>query len=156
MREVQSGLPGDVYDERLSDSDELWLDYVADLGDGFNATYSMAYLLAQPHLDVDGRPLPRGRILVMGGDHVYPTVSGKQYEDRFKGPYRAALPQPPPDVPQPTLYALPGNRDWHDGLTAFLRLFALTGEEPYRWLAHPPAQVILRAATAAPVVAFRD
>jgi hypothetical protein len=33
---------------------ELWFDYVADLGDGFHATYSVAYLLAQPQLEVDG------------------------------------------------------------------------------------------------------
>ncbi|HWS36119.1 MAG TPA: metallophosphoesterase, partial [Actinoplanes sp.] len=35
-----------------------------------------------------------------------------------------ALPESPAGVPRPTLYALPGNHDWYDGLTAFLRLFA--------------------------------
>jgi hypothetical protein len=30
----------------------LWVDFVADLGDGFEATYAMAYLLAQSSLDV--------------------------------------------------------------------------------------------------------
>src|SRR5437867_4125592 len=49
-RELQNALPADLYDERPQDSDELWLDYVADLGDGFDATYSVAYLLAQPQL----------------------------------------------------------------------------------------------------------
>jgi len=127
-RELQSALPADAYDERPKQSDELWLDYVADLGDGFNATYSIAYLLAQRVLAVDEHTLPRGDVLVMGGDQVYPTASGQQYEDRFKGPYRAALPEPPPDRPQPRLYALPGNHDWYDGLTAFLRLFARVEE----------------------------
>jgi hypothetical protein len=102
---------------------ELWLDYVADLGDGFHSTYSVAYLLGQPEVDVAGQRLPRAQVLVMGGDQVYPTASGKAYEDRCKGPYKAALPQAPIDGPQPTLYALPGNHDWYDGLTAFLRLF---------------------------------
>ena len=37
--------------------------------------------------------LPRGQVLVMGGDQVYPTASGDGYEDRCKGPYRAALPE---------------------------------------------------------------
>jgi hypothetical protein len=130
-RELQNALPGRVFNEFPLGADgqpdpngEQWLDYVADLGDGFNATYSIAYLLAQPQLTVAGQVLPRGRVLVMGGDQVYPTASGQQYEDRFKGPYQAALPCPPPDGPQPTLYALPGNHDWYDGLTAFLRLFA--------------------------------
>ncbi len=122
-RELQNSLPGDVIEEPGTDG-ELWLDYVADLGDGFNSTYSVAYLLAQPELELDGRVLPRGQVLVMGGDQVYPTASAPDYEDRCKGPYTAALPCPPASAPQPTLYAVPGNHDWYDGLTAFLRLFA--------------------------------
>jgi hypothetical protein len=141
-RELQNAFASTIYDERPGaspdvdapnppddaelDDTELWLDYVADVGDGFNATYSVAYLLAQRELAVEGEPLPlpRGRVLVFGGDQVYPTASGQQYEDRFKGPYRAALPAAPCEGEQPSLYALPGNHDWYDGLTAFLRLFA--------------------------------
>ena len=77
-RELQNALPASVFAEH-ADADELWFDYVADLGDGFNATYSIAYLLAQPELTVDGHTLPRGRMLIMGGDQVYPTASGQQY-----------------------------------------------------------------------------
>jgi hypothetical protein len=121
-RELQGALPARVHRQPGTDG-ELWLDYVADLGDGFDATYSVAYLLAQPSLTVDGRELPRGEVLVMGGDLVYPSASMAQYEARCKGPYEAALPHPPTGGPAPTLYALPGNHDWYDGLTAFLRLF---------------------------------
>ncbi|HYN92251.1 MAG TPA: metallophosphoesterase [Pilimelia sp.] len=121
-RELQFALPSETF-RQPPDGDELWFDYVADLGDGFNATYSVAYLLAQPHLDVDGRRLPRGEVLVMGGDQVYPTANMDAYKDRFKGPYVAAMPCPPPGQRRPTLYAVPGNHDWYDGLTAFLRLF---------------------------------
>jgi hypothetical protein len=122
-RELQNALPGDSFRQPGTDG-ELWFDYVADLGDGFHATYSIAYLLAQPQLEVDGRVLPRGRLLLMGGDQAYPLASGDGYENRMKGPYRAALPEAPADGPRPTLFALPGNHDWYDGLTAFLRLFA--------------------------------
>jgi hypothetical protein len=122
-RELQNALSGDSFDMSTIDG-ELWLDYVADLGDGFHATYSMAYLLAQPELEVGGRTLPRGRILLMGGDQVYPLASSDGYENRTKGPYRAALPEAPATGPRPSLFALPGNHDWYDGLTAFLRLFA--------------------------------
>jgi hypothetical protein len=122
-RELQNALPGNVH-KVMGTGDEVWLDYVADLGDGFNSTYSVAYLLAQRELDVDGHRLPRGDILVMGGDQVYPTASGAAYEDRCKGPYQAALPCPPESGPRPTLFAIAGNHDWYDGLTAFLRLFA--------------------------------
>nr|WP_229715911.1 metallophosphoesterase [Mangrovihabitans endophyticus] len=121
-RELQNALDDDVFDERGTDG-ELWLDYVADLGDGFHATYSVAWLLAQHELEVEGRRLPRGRVLLMGGDQVYPVASGDAYENRTKGPYRAALPETS-RAPHPTLFVLPGNHDWYDGLTAFLRLFA--------------------------------
>lgn len=145
-RELQNSLPGDIY-QRTGTDGEVWLDYVADLGDGFNATYSVAYLLAQSELTLDGpggrsgpngpngpngpdgRRLPRGEILVMGGDQVYPTASAVAYEDRCKGPYQAALPQPPPDSPPPALFAVPGNHDWYDGLTAFLRLFVRSRDD---------------------------
>ncbi|MEV6306105.1 metallophosphoesterase [Actinoplanes sp. NPDC051861] len=123
-RELQNALDGDFFDHSATADGDIWLDYVADLGDGFDATYSVAYLLAQSELDIDGEKLPRGRLLLMGGDQVYPLASGDGYENRMKGPYRAALPEAPAGVPRPTLFALPGNHDWYDGLTAFLRLFA--------------------------------
>jgi hypothetical protein len=125
-RELQNALDCKIFDESgsVDETGEMWLDYAADLGDGFNATYSIAYLLAQAQLTVGGTELPRGRMLVMGGDQVYPTASGQQYEDRTKGPYEAAMPAVPADGVRSTMYALPGNHDWYDGLTAFLRLFA--------------------------------
>ncbi|MGW5667991.1 metallophosphoesterase family protein [Micromonospora sp. NPDC003776] len=119
-RELQNAF-GDATFRQVGPDGGLWLDYVADLGDGFDATYSVAYLLAQPELEVDGHRLPRAQTLVMGGDEVYPSASYEAYEDRCKGPYQAALPLSPPE--RPTLFAVPGNHDWYDGLTAFLRLF---------------------------------
>ncbi len=121
-RELQNTLPARIYDEG-ADREELWLDFVADLGDGFDPTYTVAYLLGRPTLTVEGHELPRGKVLMMGGDEVYPTASTQAYEDRTKGPYKAALPSADHGA-QPQLYALPGNHDWYDGLTAFLRLFA--------------------------------
>jgi hypothetical protein len=137
-RELQGALPSEVFDESgdTAQAGAVWLDYVADLGDGFNGTYSIAYLLAQPQLVADGEVLPRGRALIMGGDQVYPTASGQQYEDRFKGPYEAALPQRPDGDGPPTMYALPGNHDWYDGLTAFLRLFARAEGKVGGWRTH--------------------
>ncbi|MEU3452440.1 metallophosphoesterase [Micromonospora sp. NPDC006766] len=119
-RELQNAF-GDGTFRQVGPDGGLWLDYVADLGDGFDATYSVAYLLAQPELTVDGHRLPRAQTLVMGGDEVYPSAAFEAYEDRCKGPYQAALPVAPPE--RPTIFAVPGNHDWYDGLTAFLRLF---------------------------------
>ncbi len=129
-RELQSSRPRAV--DLLvpgGDADDMWFDYVADTGDGFEATATVAHHAAQPLLDVDGldHPLPRGRLLVLGGDEVYPAASTEGYEDRLEGPWRAALPWTPPldpdDPAHPRLYAVPGNHDWYDGLTGFLRMF---------------------------------
>lgn len=106
----------------LSDRDALWFDYVADLGDGFDATYTIARLLAERRLAVGGHATERGQVLVMGGDQVYPTASRVEYHNRLVGPYRAALPWVLDEAP-PLLFAVPGNHDWYDGLTSFLRLF---------------------------------
>jgi hypothetical protein len=102
----------------------FWLDFVADLGDGFDSTYSMACLLGRNKLLPTGHDkyLPRGSALVMGGDEVYPTADRLEYEARFRGPYEAAFPWAPPGS-QPDLFAIPGNHDWYDGLTNFGRFF---------------------------------
>jgi hypothetical protein len=98
----------------------------------------MAHLLAAPKLDVEASdvapagsvperndgttpvPTEMGKLLIMGGDQVYPSASKEEYEDRLVGPYRAALPWSYTDR---HLYAIPGNHDWYDGLTSFMRVF---------------------------------
>lgn len=109
-----------------SDKNEVWIDYVADLGDGWDATYTVAWLLAQPTLQLASPSGPiatqRGHILVMGGDQVYPTATRQAYQYRTLDPYRSALPWVA-EGQRPHLYATPGNHDWYDGLTSFLRLF---------------------------------
>src|ERR1051325_6689713 len=39
---------------QLSDGNTVWVDYIADLGDGFDSTYAMASLVSAPRLDIDG------------------------------------------------------------------------------------------------------
>ena len=124
-------LPGELLPaaaDRTANPKELWLDFTADLGDGFDATYTVASLLAQDSLPVAGKDLPRGRVLVLGGDEVYPVASPAGYENRMAGPYRTAFPDRTPALrgPQnevPIMLALPGNHDWYDGLTCFIRTF---------------------------------
>jgi hypothetical protein len=124
-RELQGVQPlGDALD--YSDREELWIDYVADVADGFDATMTVATVLARPEWsleDPDGRlhPTRRGDVLVMGGDQVYPSADFRNYRNRLIGPYRSAMPAA--SGPSPHLFAIPGNHDWYDGLTAFLRVF---------------------------------
>ncbi|SPF06646.1 hypothetical protein [Streptomyces sp. MA5143a] len=124
-REIQGTLRAAPLRAPLGDPDphELWIDYVADLGDGFDPTASVAWALAADDLTVHRERLPRGSLLVLGGDEVYPVASVAAYRDGMTGPYTNALPSTV-GVP-PLMLALPGNHDWYDGLTAFLRTFAL-------------------------------
>jgi hypothetical protein len=125
-REVMAALHPEPTFEDYSGQQEIWIDYIADLGDGFDATYTLARLLAQESLPLsDGgatHETRRGRILVLGGDQVYPTASFEEYRNRMIKPYSAALPCVLNGEP-PHLYAVPGNHDWYDGLSNFTRIF---------------------------------
>lgn len=122
-REMQAALDPNLEPHDFSDRSDIWIDYISDLGDGFDATYTMAHLMAQQQLELNGERLSRGNILIMGGDQVYPTPELEEYNNRLKGPYNAAYPWVENDSNRPSLFALPGNHDWYDGLTNFLRLF---------------------------------
>ena len=130
-REVMAALLA-AEPEDLSAEPEVWVDYISDLGDGFDPTYAVAYAASKPalHLRRDGGandpavPAQRGRVVVLGGDECYPTASAAGYENQLVGPYRAALPHSADDATAPSIYAIPGNHDWYDGLTSFLRIFA--------------------------------
>ena len=127
-REVQAALDPKKEAFKYDDKEDLWLDFVADVGDGWDSTYAVAWMLAQERLEIkhenseDRLILPRARILIMGGDEVYPVAKHEQYRIRTEGPYECAFPVPPSQG-TPDLFAIPGNHDWYDGLTSFLRVF---------------------------------
>ncbi len=116
-----------VRDEAGGRRDELWIDYVADTGDGWDSTYHVAYHLAQEKLAVAGvggagaYQTERGDVLIFGGDQVYPSASRRGYKQRLVEPYRTALRYSA--SPSPEVFAIPGNHDWYDSLVSFTRLF---------------------------------
>ena len=70
----------------------------------------------------DGRvELPRGDLLVFGGDQVYPSASRGSISvgSLARSPQRLET----TCRGTPHVYAIPGNHDWYDGLSAFTRLF---------------------------------
>ena len=86
------------------------LDYVADLGDGFDSTYAIAYLLGQREIEIGENRLPRAQCLVMGGDQVYPDASRDDYWKRMQRPYEAAFPRSDdPAAERPPVFLIPGN-----------------------------------------------
>ncbi|KAL7245140.1 hypothetical protein ACSBR2_000464 [Camellia fascicularis] len=147
MSRVQDGTQqNDLLYNHFSDKDDIWFDFMADTGDGGNSSYSVARLLAQPSIRLRSGDkvinLPRGDLLLIGGDLAYPNPSGFTYENRFFRPFEYALQPPPwykeehvavnkPELPSwvselkqydgPQCFAIPGNHDWFDGLQTFIR-----------------------------------
>ncbi|KAL6493243.1 hypothetical protein OROGR_033002 [Orobanche gracilis] len=137
---------GDLLYDHFREQDELWFDFMADTGDGGNSSYSVARLLAQPSIRTWCNDslvtLPRGNLLLIGGDLAYPNPSAFTYESRLFRPFEYAL-QPPvwykeehiaankPELPSgvsaleqydgPQCFVIPGNHDWFDGLQTFMR-----------------------------------
>ncbi|KAL5993029.1 hypothetical protein ACLOJK_013949 [Asimina triloba] len=137
---------GDLLYEHFSGREDLWFDFMADTGDGGNSSYAVARLLAQPSILLKNgdsmRALPRGDILLIGGDLAYPNPSTFTYEKRLFCPFEYALQPPPwykpehiavkkPEMPfgvselkqydGPQCFVIPGNHDWFDGLHTFMR-----------------------------------
>ena len=118
------------------DGEALWVDFIADLGDGFEATYAMAHLMSKPAIEVPGATrkhsptkLPAGQILIFGGDMAYPQATEEEYRTRCLEPYDWAFPFTPDESgeerqePQRELFFIAGNHDWYDGLAAFSNQF---------------------------------
>lgn len=121
----------------------FWFDFVSDTGDGGDATFAVAQALLAPDtrgtqaLDEDGRPLPEGRLLVLGGDLAYPGSGRLDYQYRFIEPFEQAQawartlgpsrwrcePGAAPGPDDKLLLAIPQNHDWAVSCSAFCRYF---------------------------------
>ena len=125
-REMLAAVNPPNFDHDYSGNNEIWIDYISDTGDGFDSTYTMATLVSKKSLSVKGvsHELPRPKVIIFGGDQVYPTSSREEYTNRFTGPFSAASDLENKDkVGEDHLFAVPGNHDWYDGLTNFSKLF---------------------------------
>jgi len=102
---------------------DFWLDYVADIGDGWNSTFAVADAIARPELTLQHEGVPiatrGGKVLVFGGDEVYPYPTRAEYDTRTETPYKLAF----AGRRHPDVFAIPGNHDWYDSLVAFSRTF---------------------------------
>ena len=121
--------------------DDFWFDYVADMGDAFDPTMCVAWHLgrkelnqitADPEAAAERPPLlPRGELLVMGGDQVYPDSSVRRYRDQLLGPFGLAweseeaegLSIPTTQADRAGLLAIPANHDWYGGIGPFIDAF---------------------------------
>ena len=112
--EALASQPQNEFDYSAAQGD-FWFDYVADIGDGWNSTYAIADAIARPELE----GTEAGRILIFGGDEVYPYPTRAEYDVRTETPYSMAF----AGRVHPDVFAIPGNHDWYDSLVAFSRIF---------------------------------
>lgn len=129
-RDVMGSAPAGIYALTPEEHKKpVRVDFAADTGDGFDATFAIARLLAGGlSTQTKGQEDGPADLLVLGGDEVYPVASAEEYRQRFTAVYRAAryqYAQPGDEISPhgPPVLALPGNHDWYDGLSAFRRTF---------------------------------
>ncbi len=100
---------------------ELWVDFIADTGDDATVSEAVARLLAAEYT-VGDEHLPRGDVLIHGGDLAYPVATVREMSRRLIGPFNRVF-EPLCDWSKPrVLLGIPGNHDWYDGLDGFARL----------------------------------
>ncbi|HEY8877789.1 MAG TPA: hypothetical protein VIN03_09520, partial [Roseateles sp.] len=79
-----------------------------------------------PELSVDGETLPRGQLLLFGGDLAYPAASTEDYRYRFVEMFEAVRNDFADTMVRGrrlTLAAVPQNHDWMDSASTFSRYF---------------------------------
>ncbi len=104
---------------------DVVIDFIADTGDDVSVSQAVAEMLfAEYEAEVDGDvvALPRGDILLFGGDTAYPVANELEIHNRVIVPFNRVLRGI--DDPKPrVLLGVPGNHDWYAGLDGFGRMF---------------------------------
>jgi hypothetical protein len=112
-----------------TDDGAYWFDFVADTGDAPALVYCLGRALQRKKLVVgdgkDATTLPRGRMLIVGGDTAYPVADKTALCERWQAPLVWASRQSDVTVAKPALpiFAIPGNHDYYDALDGFGRQF---------------------------------
>ncbi len=106
----------------------LWIDWVADTGDDRDVSEAVARMVFDTYAVDDGGTelaLPRGDVLLFGGDTAYPVATTEEIYRRVVQPWNEVLREPTADRSprRRVLLGIPGNHDWYDGLDGFGRLF---------------------------------
>jgi hypothetical protein len=104
---------------------EVWIDFVADTGDDSEVSAAVAGMVFAEYALQDGshRVLPRGDLLIFGGDTAYPLSSAPEIARRLTHPWNQVLARLGAPARARAMLAIPGNHDWYDGLDGFARLF---------------------------------
>lgn len=114
----------------------VWIDFVADTGDDRDVSGAVGAMLASTYdaPDASGERLflPRGDMLVFGGDVSYPVATADEIYKRLVLPWNEQLRRALASTRKRVVLGVPGNHDWYDGLDGFGRLFRRRVDEPFR------------------------
>ncbi len=129
-RRVAREIGGDAAAPSLTEAldGDLWIDFVADTGDCIAVSQAVARILFADYEvddpDAPGQPLhlPRGHLLVFGGDTAYPVATDLEIHNRVIVPWNRVLRGAADGKPR-ALLGVPGNHDWFAGLDGFGRMF---------------------------------
>ncbi len=114
----------------------IWIDFVADTGDDRDVSAQVGAMLASTYDVDDGQGgrllLPRGDMLIFGGDVSYPVATADEIYKRLVLPWNEELRRVGASAKKRVLLGAPGNHDWYDGLDGFGRLFRRRVDEPFR------------------------
>ncbi|CAN5917414.1 hypothetical protein BH11MYX4_BH11MYX4_61650 [soil metagenome] len=116
----------------------VWIDFVADTGDDRDVSAAVGGMLASTYDVDDGegagerRFLPRGDVLLFGGDISYPVATADEIYKRLVLPWNEQLRKKLASSRKRVVLGVPGNHDWYDGLDGFGRLFRRRVDEPFR------------------------
>ena len=109
-----------------ADNGDLWMDFCADVGDGFNPTYAVFSSMSRAMIQVGPHKLPRPQITLVGGDIAYPWPRYEDVMARFIRPLAWSFPSGHGHNSTASkfssLYVLPGNHEYMDGLRNFRAL----------------------------------
>jgi hypothetical protein len=110
----------------------VWIDWVADTGDDRDVSAAVGKMLFGTYeVESHGvqRLLPRGDVLLMGGDTAYPVATADEIHARVIEPWNETLRAAQrTDGRRRVLLGIPGNHDWYDGLDGFARMFRRAAE----------------------------
>lgn len=128
-RRVLERLGGDPRAPTLVDglARDVWIDFLADTGDDPVVAEAVGSLLCREYVAGDPTDpsvrvaLPRGDVLLVGGDMAYPVATTDEIHDRLVVPFNRSLIAVADGRPRVVL-GVPGNHDWYDGLDGFARL----------------------------------